>query len=298
MGRGVRMAAALGGLAAGGAAAAAAIGSWAWDRATTRLVQQLARRGSPVAGLVVTPDLWEELPAPVARYFEFALTPGQPYVARARIQQAGEFRTGTGAGWSALSAVQYYTTSCPGFVWDARIRMAPLVTARVCDSYIEGRAAMLVKVASLAKLVDEHDRRELDEGALHRYLAEAPWFPTALLPGSGVSWSVVDDSAAVATLTDGPNSVSLEFRFGTSGEIVSARTAGRNRSVQGEYVPTPWECSYGEYARIGSMRVPHEAEVAWILPEGRRPYFRGRALDISHDFAGDGGWERCSERVR
>jgi hypothetical protein len=33
------------------------------------------------------------------------------------------------------------------------------------------------------------------------------------------------------------------------------------------------------------MLVPIEAEVAWLLPEGARPYWRGRIVDIGYDFA-------------
>jgi hypothetical protein len=36
----------------------------------------------------------------------------------------------------------------------------------------------------------------MDEGELSRYLAEAPWYPTALLPAAGIEWEPVDDSAA------------------------------------------------------------------------------------------------------
>jgi hypothetical protein len=47
-----------------------------------------------------------------------------------------------------------------------------------------------------------------------RYLAEAVWLPTALLPVNGVRWSPIDENRALATLQgDDDVSVSLEFRF-------------------------------------------------------------------------------------
>lgn len=33
------------------------------------------------------------------------------------------------------------------------------------------------------------------------------------------------------------------------------------------------------------MRVPMEAEVAWLLPEGPLPYWRGRITKLSYEFA-------------
>ena len=64
---------------------------------------------------------------------------------------------------------------------------------------------------------------ELNSGALHRYLAEAVWYPTALLPQAGVQWSPIDEHSALATLTDNGETVSLEFRFNDAGEVTGKK---------------------------------------------------------------------------
>ena len=33
------------------------------------------------------------------------------------------------------------------------------------------------------------------------------------------------------------------------------------------------------------MRVPQEGEVAWLQPEGEKPYWRGRTISSSYEFA-------------
>jgi hypothetical protein len=33
------------------------------------------------------------------------------------------------------------------------------------------------------------------------------------------------------------------------------------------------------------MRVPLDGEVAWLLPEGAKPYWRGHTDEIAHEFA-------------
>jgi hypothetical protein len=43
-----------------------------------------------------------------------------------------------------------------------------------------------------------------------RFLAEAPWYPTTLLPGQGVRWKAIDDSTASATIQDGDTRVTLD----------------------------------------------------------------------------------------
>ena len=265
------------GVVTGSAAAALGAGALLWNRATAREVGRLARGAG---GGTFTRDRLAGLPAPVVRYFEFALKPGQPLVRTARIEHRGEFRGSLDAAWSPFTSIQHVSVDPPGFVWDAKIRMAPLLTVRVRDSYLEGTGSMKAGVAGVIPVVNAWGRTDLASGALHRYLAEAVWLPTALLPGAGVTWEPIDDNAARATLTDSGVSVSLDFRFNEKGEIVSVYTPARYRDVNGKGVPTPWEGHFRGYERIAGMMVPREGEVAWILPEGRLTYWRGRVVRV------------------
>lgn len=40
-----------------------------------------------------------------------------------------------------------------------------------------------------------------------------------------------------------------------------------------------------DYEDRCEMRIPVRAEVAWILPEGRTPYWRGRVTDVMYKFS-------------
>lgn len=282
--RGFRVAAIAAGGILGGATAAVALGTVLWHRATRRAVERLRFNSDISRPGVFSPEELRELPDPVVRYFTFALTPGQPFFRRARVDQAGRFRTGDrNAPWRPFTAVEHFTVVPPGFVWDAQIRMAPLLAVRVRDGYVAGSGAVLGKLASLVTVADQHGRPELNAGALHRYLAEAVWFPTALLPRAGVVWDAVDACTASATISDRTTEVSLDFQFGAQGEIVSAYTPRRYRGVNGADVATPWRCEYRRYAPVHGVMVPLEGEVAWEVPEGRLPYWHGRVLDIEYD---------------
>lgn len=277
MKRWIRVMTAVAGGVAGSAAAAIGAGTLLWNRSTTRAVARLAPGGT--AGTYTREQL-AGLPAPVVRYFEFALTPGQPLIRTARIEHEGEFRGSLDAPWSPFKSVQHFSVDPPGFVWDAAIRMAPLMTVRVRDSYLEGNGSMRASIAGLIPVVNAWGSTELASGALHRYLAESVWLPTALLPGAGATWEPIDDNAARATLTDSGVSVSLDFRFNEKGEIVSVYTPARYRDVNGKGVPSPWEGHFREYERMDGLMVPREGEVAWILPEGRLTYWRGRVVRV------------------
>ena len=272
-----RIAVAAFGVVVGGAVIALAIGAWRWNRATAHAVARLDPGRARTEAFSV--EQLEGLPTPVARYFRFALTPGQPLIRQARIAHAGDFALRRGE-WGPFTSVQHVSAHPPGFVWDASIRVGGL-PVRVRDSYRRGEGSMRAAIAALVPMVDQHGTPELAAGALARYLAEAPWFPTALLPSDILTWTAVDDDTARATLTDGEVSVSLDFHFGPSDEIV--RVSGdRYRDVDGRGVLTPFEGLHRRYERHGGMMIPTEGEVAWLLSEGRHAYWRGRVVDAAY----------------
>ena len=91
--------------------------------------------------------------------------------------------------------------------------------------------------------------------------------------------------AAQATLRDGPLTLTLLFRFNADGLIDTVRAEARGRVVDGKTVNAPWQCRYWGYAVREGMRVPQEGEVVWLLPEGAKPYWRGRTISSSYEFA-------------
>jgi hypothetical protein len=125
---------------------------------------------------------------------------------------------------------------------------------------------------------------EVAQGELMRFFAEAAWYPTALLPSQGVRWEAVGDTSARATLKDGETTLTLLFRFNKDGLIDSIRAEARGRTVKGRVIPTPWEVRLKNYELREGMRIPREGEVAWILPEGPKPYWRGSITRLTYEF--------------
>jgi len=262
--------------------AALVAGAWRWRRASSSAVARLvaSRRASVPND---TTDATDRLPAPVARYFRRVLPSGAPPVRGARLRQEGTFRTGEDEdSWRPFTATQVFNVAPPGFVWDARIRMAPGLAISVRDSYVGGAGRMHAQMLGWFTLVDMHGRAGIDAGALHRYLAEAMWLPGALRPGSGITWTAIDDSTARATLADGTTRVSLEFRFSADGDIAGVFAPDRLREVRGEFVPTPWDAQCLAWGERAGVRIPLEVEVAWTIDGTRRPYWRGRVTEAEY----------------
>ena len=235
----------------------------------------------PEAHLYVSFDELVGLPEPVLRYFRYAVPERTALARTATVTHEGDFAIKPGQ-WSRFRSTQLFRVRPPAFVWDARIDMFPGIRVRVRDSYVDEYGAMRASVAGLLNVADVQGTPEIASGALARLLAEAVWIPTALLPRPGLEWTSVNDSTAKAELTDGKNSVSVEFHFAQDGRIVGI-SGERFRDVNGKGVLTPWRGSFADYTRLNDVMIPMAGEVAWVLTDGVQPYWRGRVLTIRYD---------------
>jgi hypothetical protein len=263
-------------------AATLVLGAARWQRGTAALHARLLANRRPIAPHVYDVAELEGLPAPVQRYFKAVLRNGQPIVALARFAHEGTFNMGARRpSWRPFTSTQLVITQRPGFDWEARIAMPAGLHARVHDAYVAGEGWLHAELQGVVTVADVRGTPAAASGELLRYLAEAMWYPTALLPSQGVRWTPIDDHAALATLVDGETSVALTFRFGIDGLIASMEAASRTRIVGRESRDLPWVGRAWNYQQRGGMRIPIEAEIAWQLPEGPYPYWRGRIVTFT-----------------
>jgi Family of unknown function (DUF6920) len=274
------------GLFLAGVGSLLAVSGYLWHIRTANIIDRLHRASTspPSITFFTVPDL-AALPQPVVRYFCAVLHDAQPIVRHGRVTQRGEFLVRpTPDGWRPFVATQHFAAHPAGFVWDARIRMAPGLNIRVRDAFADGTGSMLARLMGLWRLVSVEGTPEIAAGALQRYLAESVWFPTALLPSQGVNWTELDDSSARATLTVGATTVSLDFYFGADGLVRRVFTSARARDVNGRAVPTPWQGHFVRYENHDGMKIPMAGEVEWLLPEGPQKYWRGEITGIAFEF--------------
>lgn len=228
----------------------------------------------------------EGLPAPVRAYFRKALREGQLMVTGARARHEGIFNMGaTKDRWKPFTSHQRAITRRPSFEWDARIRLMPGLDVRVHEAYAAGEGILQAKLLGVFTVASMRGGGDFARGELMRFFAEAVWYPTALLPSQGVRWEPIDARSAHATLADGPISVTLRFAFGADGLVDTVQAEARGRMVGRQIVPTAWQGRFWRYEECQGMRVPMEGEVAWLLPEGEKRYWRGRITGLDYDFA-------------
>jgi len=227
-----------------------------------------------------------ESPAPVIRYLRQVLKDGQPLIRLARVKQTGKLRTGSGtARWLRFEADQVVAPLTVGFIWDARVTIVGPLHLRVLDAYVGGRGFGRVSLLSAFTLAGDSGGKELNSGALHRYLAEAVWYPTALLPSASLCWSPIDGNKALATLSQAGQTVALEFWFNEAGQVSGVYSASRWQKIAGEYRQTPWECHVSNYRQKDGMWIPASAEVGWHAEGQWQKVWTGDVVDSSYDFA-------------
>jgi len=118
-------------------------GAMRWTGATQAILARLEAKRLPASPARYDPREIEGLPAPVQRYFSTVLTPGQSIVTAATLEHTGHFNLSpTGEQWKPFTSRQRVVVQRPGFLWDARIAMAPGVPVRVHDSYADGEGLL------------------------------------------------------------------------------------------------------------------------------------------------------------
>lgn len=273
------------GLAAAGLGGGIYVGQRRLDQKNKAVVDALlAAAAAPTQCTVQTSNL-DTLPAPIQRYLRHVLPPKQSLVQTVRLEQSGTFRScGSGAEWNVFTATQHVTSHPPGFVWDAYIWTLPGLSVRVLDAYVDGHGALWARLGGVIPVADPTPGPALDEGELLRYLAEAPLYPTVLLPGRGVTWTGIDDRSARVTLNHRGTTASLVFHVNDRDEVECVTGERPFLTDDGTYEDRPWKGTWHNYERRDGLRVPTDGEVAWISPSGEDPYWRGHMETIDYQF--------------
>ena len=270
---------------------AAIYGSYRWQSDTNKLRAKLVDSQTLINPQTYDLREIEGLPDPVQRFFRTVIKDGQAIVAVVKLSQQGQFNMNEIKDkWNKFTATQLVTTQRLGFDWDARIQIALGLNAFVHDTYALGESNLHASLIGLFTLADMQNTSELNQGELLRFLAEAVWYPTALLPSQGVRWEAINDNSARATLTDGATTVSLVFEFNNEGAIAIVRAEARYRD---KLTAMPWSGRFCEYSVRNGMLIPLYGEVGWEHPEGTRLYFKGQITEIGYEFASSGSAINC-----
>ena len=220
------------------------------------------------------------LPPCVQSWLEHSYVIGRERISTVRLKQKGKMRTKEGQPWMPVEAEQYFTVEEPGFIWRAKVRMAPCLYFAGRDKYYEGKGNMLIKVVSLIPVVDAQGK-EMDQGVLLRYLAEIMWFPTAAL-SSYIKWEEIDLHSARATMSYKGVTASGVFSFNELGDVINF-VCQRYMEAKGQFSLETWSTPPMSYHNFDGIRIPNTVQAIWKLKTGDFCWFKGEVTEIEYN---------------
>ena len=253
--------------------AALLAGKWLAARQTRRDVAELFSQTKTGPVKTYDPAQLVNLPAPVQRYFRHVLKPGQQYIRSVRLQHDGQFKTDLKKDWIAITGEEYFVAEKPAYIW---VGTTTWFSAR--DQYVAGQGSLTVRLLSAFPIL-RASGPVFDVSELLRWLAEAVWLPTSLLPGGQTVWSPIDDNSATLTLTDHGHTVSCLMTFNGQGEIVRYQA---QRNSDETHIET-WTGQMFDYREIHGIRIPTRASAAWVIDGVEKPYARFTVREIDYD---------------
>lgn len=164
-------------------------------------------------------------------------------------------------------------TRISGFVWHAKGVMSFLPIG-VVDALVGGKGLLNARILNAVSVATSKGPAT-DRGELLRYLAEIPLTPDVILNNSSLNWVQIDENTVSVSALSSDGSVSVEFSFDESGDIIEAFSEARPMGVGNTSIDMPWRGRFFDYQQLGPRRIPTRAEVGWELPEGFYLYFRG-----------------------
>lgn len=203
---------------------------------------------------------------------------GQPgCTATMTITQKAEMKLAPEQDWLPIAATQISGTRDPGFVWQARGRMASIIPLVVVDGYVAGEGWLEVRLAGSVPVANARGA-DVSRGEAMRFLAELAWNPDAIVNAAGLAWRQVDDQTVEVVLQTEGGPARVRLGFDRDGDVLSIEADDRPRAVGDQNIPTRWIGRFSGYARFGNYRLPRFGEVAWVLPEGEFVYWRGEIV--------------------
>lgn len=226
-----------------------------------KLIETLFEISENISDQDFTYDKIIDLPKPMKRYFKYALSENQSYISYLRLKHTGFFKIFPDQDWKPIQGEEYFTTQKPGFVWFGKLK-----SFVATDLYVNGEDNLKVKLFSMIPIVDEKGAT-ITQGEMLRWLGEAPWYPTALLPSDKIRWESIDDQSAKVILKDGNLTGEGVFHFNEKGQMIKF-SAKRYYEDQLEDLTG----FYDDYKNVNGMNIPSKVRVEWNLDSGNYSY--------------------------
>lgn len=241
----------------------------------------LVANSKPHPREIIQPGDLDGLPAPVQKWLQHSQVVGKEKIHTVRIKQVGRMRTEPGNPWMPITAEQYINVDKPGFVWLARVKVAPLINIIGHDKYYLGQGSMNISLLGLLSVGKAEPGREMNQGAMHRFMAEMIWYPSAAL-NDYITWEAIDDNSARAIMTWQGVRAEMVFNFNDEGDLVN-NVAARYREDKGKFVLNDWGGVARQFREFNGIRIMSKTDIVWKYPSGDFNWLQVEVTDIDYN---------------
>jgi hypothetical protein len=231
--------------------------------------------------VIVTEEMLQKLPEPVKRYLVYTGVLGKPIIQTVRLKQVGKIRKDAEQPWMNFEAKEYYSSNSPCFLWVAYMKFFGLPLVKVRDFYMEGKGNILVKAVSLFTVANSAGK-EMDQGAMMRYLNEMMWFPSAFLRDN-ISFESIDSNSARVTLKDMGKSVTATMYFDFEGKLTNFMAPRYRDMGKNKFELENWSTPIREYGEFEGLKLPLRGAGVWNLKEGDLEYIDLTVTDLKYN---------------
>lgn len=198
-------------------------------------------------------------------------------------KQEGKLKTDVNSEWKDLTAVEYFTTEKPNFLWKSKMSTSKFFWVNAIDSYISGKGNMLIKLNSSVTIADSWGL-ELDKSGLFRYLSEAVLFPTTLIPSENLLWDVIDTNIAEVKFNHSDLSVVAKLYFDDDLRLERMETYDKYRALEVGFERSLYTIYYSNYKNFGGkFFVPTQIDAEWELKDGKFKYAEFMITSIEYE---------------
>ena len=227
------------------------------------------------------------LPAPVKRYFQYALGAQRSLPRSVSYVAEGAFRCPRSERDLYMRARVYMRADDPSYVCDALMCGKPVkgAWAMIRSKYGEGKGELQVNAFSALNIFEETSEPRLNRTKLLYFISKGALLPSALLPSPYLSWRQVDNDSALMKVSHAGNQGQVLVHFNRTGQITRLEAKGFHEKVgRGRYRVIDLTEVRSDYREFGALLVPTKFRLERTMRDGTTECFwRGEIKQLAFD---------------
>ncbi|MBK7104610.1 MAG: hypothetical protein IPH62_04945 [Ignavibacteriae bacterium] len=224
----------------------------------------------------------ENQPKLIKKYFKTVIDDSSQIPNFITLNQSGEIKTEENSNWLKIKSAEYFTTQKPNLLLDAEIGNSKFFWIEIVDSYLKSKGNTLIKINSSVTIGDSWGI-EIDKSNLFKYLSEAVYFPSSLLPSENLIWNILDSNIAEIKFTNSKTSVVAKLFFSENETINKIETLDKFRPMNDNYKESLFTIYFSDYKKYNSFLIPTYCEVEWELEKGKFKFGKFKIDNIKYE---------------